>query len=149
MIWRDTTIDHFFSQSQKGSVVADIEEEGDDNDLFESAANNNHLLPIQPISPPVPSEITSPLTDISGANTPLPLKTFSDPADEEDIPESPNILQGDNTIDQPGSSRQLHTKSGVIKRIDYKNLKRPGKTMLVSQNVFHAKRIPQSHIHMV
>ena len=149
MIRRDTTIDHSFSQSQKGSVIADSEEEGDDNNLFELAADNNHPLLIQPMPPPVPSEITSPLTDISGANTPLSPETFSDPADEEDIPESPNTLQGDNAIDQPGSSRQSRTKSGVIKRIDYKNLKRPGETMLVSQNVFHAKRISQSHIHMV
>ena len=101
------------------------------------------------MSPPVPSEITSLLTDISRANTPLTPKTFSDPADEEDIPESPNNFQGDNAIDQPGSSRQSCTKSEVIKHIDYKNLKRPGETMLVSQNIFHAKRIPQSHIHMV
>ena len=92
MIRRDTTIDHSFSQSQNGSVVADSGKKEDDNDLFELAADNDHPLSIQPMPPPVPSEIRSPLTDISGANIPLPSETFSDPVDEKDIPESPNTL---------------------------------------------------------
>ena len=99
--------------------------------------------------PTVPSEISSPLTDISGANTSLPPETFHDPEEEEDLSESPNTLQGNNTTDQPGSSCQSRTKSGVLKRVDYQNPRRPGKAMLVSHNVFHAKRIPQSHTHMV
>ena len=92
LIRRDITIDYSSFQSLKGSVVADSEEEGDNNNLFESAADNNHSLLIQPMPLLVPSEITSPLTDIFRANTPLPLETFSDPANEEDIPELPNTL---------------------------------------------------------
>lgn len=90
----------------------------------------------------VPSEISSPLTDISGANTPLLPETFQDP--DVDLPES-------STTDQPESSRQSRLKSEVIKRVDYKNPRRPGEAMsiLQSQNVFHAKRIPQTHTHMV
>ena len=57
------------------------------------------------LPPTVLSEISSPLTDISGANTPLPPETFFDQEEEENLLESPNILQGDNTRDQPGSSR--------------------------------------------
>ena len=99
--------------------------------------------------PTVPSEISSPLTDISGANTLLPPETFLDQEEEENLPESPNTLQGDNTRDQPENSRQSRTKSGVLKRVDYKNPRRPGEAMLLSHNVFHAKRIPQSHTHMI
>ena len=99
--------------------------------------------------PIVPSEISSLLTDISGANTPLPLKILYDPKEEKDLPELPNTLQGDNKKDQPRNSRQSRTKSGVLKRADYKNLKRLGKAILPSQHIFHAKRIPQSHTHMV
>ena len=118
--------------------------------LSESAIDNKHPLPNQPMPPPaVPNEIPSPLTDISGANTPLPPETFHDSGEEEDLPGSPNTLQGDNTTDQSGSSRQSRTKSGILKRVDYKNPKRPGEATLVSHNVFHAKRIPQSHTHMV
>ena len=150
VVGRDATLAHSTPQSQEGSVVADSEEEGDNNSLPESAMDNDHPLPNQPMPPPaIPSEIPFPLTDISGANTSLPPETFHDPEEEEDLPESPNKLQGDNTTDQPGSSRQSRTKSGILKRVDYKNLRRPGEAMLVSHNVFHAKRIPQSHTHMV
>ena len=55
------------------------------------------LLPIVPI------EIPFPLTDISKANTLLPPETFYDPEEEKDLPELPNTLQGDKTIDQSGS----------------------------------------------
>lgn len=102
------------------------------------------------MSPPaVPTEISSPLTDISGANTLLPPETFQDPEEEKDLPKSPNTLQGDSTTDQPGCSRQLRTKSKILKRVDYKNPKSLNKAMLVFHNVFHVKRIPQSHTHMV
>lgn len=130
VVGRDATLAHSTPQSQKGSVVADSEEEGDNNSLSESAIDNDHPLPNQPMPPPaVPSEIPSPLTDISGANTLLPPETFHDSEEEEDLPGSPNTLQGDNTTDQPGSSRQSRTKSGVLKRVDYKNPRRPGEAM--------------------
>lgn len=89
--------------------------------------------------PAVSHEILSPLTDISGAYTPLP-PTFQDPKDEEDLPVLPNILQGNYITDQSTNSCQFRTKSGVLKLVDYKNLTRPSKSMLVSHNVFHAKR---------
>ena len=146
-IRRGATIDHSIFQSQKRSVVANSKEEGDNDSLPESTVDSDHPLPNQPMLPPVPSEILSPLTDISGADTPLPKGTLQN--FEEDLPESPDTLQGDSTTDQPESSRQSRTKSGVLKRVDYQNLKKPGKAMLVSQSMFHAKRIPQSHTHMV
>ena len=55
--------------------------------------------------PTVPSEISSPLTDISGANTPLPPITFLDQKEKKNLRELPNTLQGDNIRDQPGNSR--------------------------------------------
>ena len=98
--------------------------------------------------PTVLSEILSLLTDISGANTPLPPKRFHD-SEEENLPELPNTLQGNNTIDQFESSRQSYIKSGVFKRVNYKNSRRPDEAMLLSHNIFHAKCIPQSLTHMV
>ena len=100
-------------------------------------------------APIVPSEVSSPLTDISGANIRLLPETFQYPENEKDFPELPNTLQDNHTIDQSGNSRQSRTKSEVFKLVDYKNPKRPGKSMLVSHNVFHAKCISQSHTHMV
>ncbi|MCJ1343477.1 hypothetical protein MMC31_001671 [Peltigera leucophlebia] len=152
VIGRDGATHYSTPQSRERSAGSDDEEEGDDNSLPESAANNDHPLPNQPMPPPaVPSNTSSPLNDISGTDILLPADSFPDLEGEEDIPESPNIFFGDNTEDQPGSSRQLRTKSGVIKRVDYKNPRRPGKAMSVLQphNVFHAKRIPQSHTPMV
>ncbi len=139
-IGRDTTFTHPTPQSYKGSVVADSEKERD-NSLPESVVDKNHLLPSQSMPPLlVPSEILSPLTDISGANIPPPPEAFQDL--DENLPESA-------TTDQPGSSRQSCSKSGVIKRVDYKHPRKPGKALLVTHNVFHAKQIPQSHTHMV
>ena len=152
VVGKDATLAHSTPQSQERSIFTDSEEEGDNNNLPESAIDNNHLLPKQPTPPStVPSEISFPLTDISGANTSLPPETFHDPKEEEDLSELPDTLLGDNTADQPRSSCQSRTKPGVIKRVDYKNPKKPGKAMSVflSHNVFHAKRIPQSHTHMV
>lgn len=150
VVGRDATLARSTPQSQEGSVVADSKKEGDNNSLPESAMDNDHSLPNQPIPPPaIPIEIPSPLTDISRANTSLPPKIFHDSEEEENLPESPNTLQGDNTTDQPGSLRQSRIKSGVFKPVDYKNLRRSGEAMLVSHHVFHAKRIPQSHTHMV
>ncbi len=90
--------------------------------------------------PEVPSEISSSLTNIFEANTPPLPEAFQDL--DEDLPESAKT-------GQPKNSRQSRSKSGVIKRVDYKHLRKPGKTLLVTHNVFHAKRIPQSHTHMV
>lgn len=150
VVGKETILANSTLQSKERSVIADSKNEGDNNSLFESAANNNHPLPNQSMPPPtVPNEILSPLTDISETNTPLPSKTFHDPEDEEDLPKLPNILQGNHTTDQSRSPCQSCTKSGVLKRVDYKNPRRLGKSMLVSYNVFHAKHIPQSHIHMV
>lgn len=93
-------------------------------------------------SPIVPSKILSPLTDISKANISLLPETFYN-LEEEDLLKLPNILQSNNTINQLGSSYQFRTLSKVIKYVDYKNFKRPGKAMLVfqSHNIFYAKRI--------
>ena len=133
VVGRDATLAHSTPQSQEESVVADSEEEGDNNSLPESAIDNDYPLPNQPMPPPI-----------------VP-KSFADLEEAEDIFGSPDTLLGDNISDQPGSSRQSRTKSGVIKRVDYKNPKRLGEAMSVlqSHNVFHAKRIPQSHTHMV
>lgn len=100
-------------------------------------------------TPAIPSEIFSSLNNISGANISLLLETFHNPEKKKDLLESLNILQSNNTIDQTRNSCQSHTKSGVLKRIDNKNLKRLGKAMLVSHNIFHAKRITQSYIYIV
>lgn len=100
VVGRDAILACSNLQSQEGSIVADSKEKGDNNSLPESAIDNNHPLPNQPMPPPaIPSEISSPLTDISGANTSLPSETFHDPEEEEDLPESPNTLQSDNTAD--------------------------------------------------
>lgn len=128
-------------QLKKRFIIANGEEEKDNNSLPESVADNNHLLPNQHM--PLlafPSEILSPLIDISGAYTPLP-PTFQDPKDEKDFPVLPNILQGNYITDQSRNSRQFRTKSGVLKLVDYKNPTRSNKSMLVFHNVFHAKCI--------
>ena len=90
----------------------------------------------------IPSEIPSPLTNISKANSSLPPEIFHDPEEKEDLSESPNILQGDNITDQSRSSCQSRIKSRVLNYVDYKNLRRLNKAMLVSHNIFHVKRIP-------
>ena len=148
----DDKFDKVMTKKQEKSVVADSEKEGDNNSLLKSAIDNDHFLPNQPMPLPVVSrETPSSLSDISKANTFLPPESFSDSADEKDIPKSPNTFMCDNAIDQPRSSRQSRTKSGVIKRLDYKNFKRAGEAMSVlqSHDVFYAKRIPQSHTHMI
>lgn len=149
-IERSATIDHFTFQSQKRSVVADYEEEGDTNIFSESATENDHFLPNQPMPPPVFSEILSSLINISRADTSLPSETFPDPK-KKDLLESPNILQGDHITDQLKSSCKSQTKSGVIKHVDYKYSKRPDQAMSIIQlhNIFHAKQIPQSYANMV
>ncbi len=53
------------------------------------------------------------------------------------------------TTDKPGSLRQSCSKSGVINRVDYKYPRKPGKALLIFHNIYHAKRISPSHIHMV
>ena len=40
----------------------------------------------------------------------LLLETFHDPEEEKDFPKLPNILQSDNTTDQPGNSCRSRTK---------------------------------------
>ncbi len=140
-IRRDAILAHPTLQSHKRCVVADSEKEGDNNSLSESAVDNDYPLPSQPIpSHVVPIKISSLLTDISRANTsPLP-EAFKDP--DQDFSESAKT-------NQPGSSPQSRSKSGVIKCVDYKHPQKPRKALLVTHNVFHAKRIPQSHTHMV
>ncbi len=87
-IGRNATFAHTTPQSHKRSVVVDSEEGGDNDSFSESAIDNDHSLPSQPMPPPlVPSEISSPLTDISKANT-------------SSLPELKSA-----TTDQPGSSR--------------------------------------------
>ena len=149
-IRRDTTLAYSTPQSQEGSDVADSEEKRHDNSLSKSTIDNDHPLPNQSIPlPAISSEIPSLLTDISGANTSLLSETIYDSEKEEDVLKSSNILQSDNTTNQLRSSHQSRAKSGVLKRVNYKNLRRPGKAMLVSHNVFHAKFISQSYIHIV
>ncbi len=71
VVGREATLADPTPQSKERSVVADSEEEGDNDSLPESTTDNNHLLPNQPMPPPaVPGEISFPLTDISGANPP-------------------------------------------------------------------------------
>ena len=140
---KEATFTHSTSQLQEESITADSKKEGDNNSLPKSVVDNNHPLLYQPMPPlTVPSEILSPLTNIFRANTPLLPKTFQD--SDIDLPES-------LTTDQSKSSRQFSLKFEVIKCTNYKNLKRPSEAMsiLQSQNVFHAKHIPQTHTHMV
>lgn len=122
---------------KQGSVITDSGEEEDNNSFSELAIDNNHPLPNQPMpSIAVPNEILSPLTDIFGANISLSPKTFYDLGEEENLPRSPNILQSDYTTDQSGNSYQSRTKSGIFKRVDYKNSKRLGKAMLIFHKFF-------------
>lgn len=97
----------------------------------------------------VPNEILSPLTDIFGANIALLLKTFHDLKEEEDFLKLLNTLQSNNTTNQSKNSCQSHTKSGVIKQIDYQNPKRFDKAILFSYNIFYAKHISQSNTHII
>ena len=93
-------------------------------------------------NPTVPSEISSLLTNISKANTPLLPETFQD----LDV----HLLESTKT-DQPENSRQSSLKSGVTKRVDHKNPRQPYEALSIfqSQKIFYAKHIPQSHTHMV
>ena len=86
----------------------------------------------------VSSDTWSPLTDIFKSDIFLPTDLLLDRDKKEHITKLPNILQGDNTTNQPRSSRQLQTKSGEIKRVDYKNQRKSGETMsiLQSHNLF-------------
>lgn len=78
---------------KKGFVLIDNEEQGDNTSFSNSAIDNNHLLSNQrmPLLA-VSNEIPSSLTDISGAITLLPLKTFHDSGEEKDLPGLPNTL---------------------------------------------------------
>lgn len=79
-------------QLKEISIIIDSEEEKDNNSLPESAVDNNHSLSNQPMLPPeVSNKISSPLTDISKANTSLPL-IFQNSKDEKDLLTSPNPL---------------------------------------------------------
>lgn len=84
------------------------------------------------------SKILSPLTNIFGVDILLLVKSFANLEEIEDIFWLPDILLGNNIIDQLGDSCQSYIKSKIIKCIDYKNLKRPDKAILVFQfhNVF-------------
>ncbi len=102
VIRKDAIFAYPTHQSHKGSVVADSEEERDNDSLPESALDNDYPLPSQLIPPPVvPSEISSPLTNISKTNTPPLPEAFQDL--DEDLLESA-------TTDQPGSSCQIPLK---------------------------------------
>ncbi len=95
LIERDATFAHPTPQSHKGSIFTDSEEEKDNNSILESTVDKYHFLPSQPMPlPVVPSEILSPLTDISGDNTASLPEVFQ--YLDEDLPESA-------TTDQPGS----------------------------------------------
>lgn len=79
---------YVFPQLQKRFVAADSEKKRDNSNLLESAVNNNHCLPNQPMLPPaILSKILSSLTNISSANTLLLLETFQDL--DEDFFKSP------------------------------------------------------------
>lgn len=88
--------------------------------------------------PVVLSNILSPLTNIFGIDILLPVKSFANLEETKGISWLPDILLGNNIIDQLGDSRQSYIKSKIIKCIDYKNLKRLDKAILVFQfhNVF-------------
>lgn len=76
-IEKEAIFSHSIPQLQKKSIDADSKEKRDNNSLFKSAINNNYPLPHQFMPPStVLSEISSFLTDISRANTPLLPKTF-------------------------------------------------------------------------
>lgn len=89
----------------------------------------------------ITDKISSLLIDIFGANIPLPLKIFHDLEEKEDLSELSNILQINNIIDQLVNSYQFHIKFEILKCVDYKNLRKPSKAILLSDNVFHAKYI--------
>lgn len=78
---------------KKGFVVANSEEQGDNTSFSESAIDNKHLLSNQhmPLLA-VPNEISSPLTDISGAITFFLLEMFHNSGEEKDLPGSSNTL---------------------------------------------------------
>lgn len=110
-------------QLQKDCIAANSKKKRDNNSFFESIIDNNHFLPHQPmLSLTVKNKISSSLTNISKANTSLLPKTFQDP----------NIdLLKSSITDQLKSSHQFCLKSGVIKRINYNNLRKLGKTMSI------------------
>lgn len=97
----------------------------------------------------VPSKVLSSLSNISGANISLLPEIFQNIEDKKDFLELLNTLQDNYTKDQFRGSCLSCIKFRVLKYMDNKNPRRPGKSMLVSYNIFHAKCIPQSHTHMV
>lgn len=110
-------------QLQKDCIAANSKEKRDNNSFFESVIDNNHFLSHQPmLSLTVINKISSSLTNISKANTSLLPKTFQDP--------NVDLLKSSIT-DQLKSSHQFRLKSGVIKRIDYNNPRKLGKTMSI------------------
>ena len=48
----------------------------------------------------------------------------------------------------PPSSRSTRSQAGEIPRMDYKKLNSKGSTNIVN-NVYHAKQVPKSHVHMI
>lgn len=91
VVGREVTLADPIFQSKKRSVIAKSEKEGDNDSLSKSALDNNDLLPNQSMPPPaVSSKISSPLTNIFGANTDLLSITFQD-LEDKNLPESPNI----------------------------------------------------------
>lgn len=44
VLWRDAILAHFTPQIQERSMIADIEEKGDNHSLFKSSIDNNYPL---------------------------------------------------------------------------------------------------------
>lgn len=85
---------------KQGIVVADSEEERDNNSFLELSIDNNHPFLNQPMpSLAVANEIPFSLMNISRANISLSPETFHHSKKKKDLLGSPNILQSDNITD--------------------------------------------------
>ena len=122
--------------------------ESSSNDEFEDAENDPDLSrdPVPSSVMPAPRQLEPPRvlpeSSSSGEDTNGGESTPPTPAPAPSAPEP--VRRRQPKPPPPPSERNTRTKAGTLDRTDYKKLNDKG-----LNNVYHAKQVPKSHIHMV
>lgn len=148
----NSKFDKIIARKSEKSIITNNKKEKDTKNFLEFTIDHNHSLPNWPMpSPKISKNTPSFLPNIFGANTSLLIKLFLNSINKKDILELPNILQGNNILDQLESLCQSYIKFRVIKHFDYKNFKKLSKVISIFQsyNISYAKHISLSHIYII